>query len=77
MLLAKQVEAMVVVGGRNSANTNRLTEICRESGTPTFHVETADELNIDDFAKFNKIGVTAGASTPRWIIEEVVTLLKG
>lgn len=74
--ISKKVDAMLVVGGYNSANTNKLAQISRETGTPTFHIEDASGLNINDFNNFNIIGVTAGASTPRWSIEEVVEKFK-
>lgn len=74
--LAGQVNAMVVVGGRNSSNTNRLAEISMEMGAPTFLIESDDELDFDELTKFATIGVTAGASTPRWVIEKVVARLE-
>jgi 4-hydroxy-3-methylbut-2-enyl diphosphate reductase len=74
--LARQVDAMVVVGGRNSSNTNRLAEISRACGTPTFFIESAEEIKRDDFRDAKTIGVTAGASTPGWIIDRVVKRLK-
>lgn len=74
--LSDQVDAMVVVGGYNSANTNKLAQISRETETPTFHIERATELKINDFNDFEVIGVTAGASTPRWSIEEVIEELR-
>lgn len=70
--IAKGVDVMLVVGGRNSANTRRLAEICAETGVPTHHVEVADEIVPEWFAGANRVGVTAGASTPDWIIDEVV-----
>lgn len=70
--LASRVDAMVVIGGRNSANTRRLAEICRETGTRTIWVETADELSGDRLGNTAVIGLTAGASTPDWIIKEVI-----
>lgn len=75
--LAPQVEAMFVVGGRNSANTNRLAEICQESGVPTYHIETADEIDPTWVTGMTTVGLTAGASTPEWIIEEVKSRLEG
>jgi (E)-4-hydroxy-3-methyl-but-2-enyl pyrophosphate reductase len=69
--LAPEVEAMFVVGGRNSANTNRLVEICEESGVPTYHIETASEIDPKWVAGMSVVGLTAGASTPEWIIDEV------
>lgn len=75
-LLADEVDAMVVVGGRNSSNTNRLAEISREMGTPTFLIESDEEIDTEKFAEFDAIGVTAGASTPKWVIEQVVSRLQ-
>ena len=74
--LAGKVDAMIVIGGRNSANTGRLAQVCAEQGCPTYHVETAAEINPDDFAGMHDIGVTAGASTPDWIIQEVVKMME-
>ena len=74
--MARQVDAMVVVGGRNSSNTNRLAEISRGLGTPTFLIETDEEIDPTDFENAYTIGVTAGASTPSWVIEGVVGKLK-
>lgn len=74
--LADRVDVMIVIGGRNSANTTRLAEICREEGAVTHHIETAAELKPSWFHSRDKIGITAGASTPDWIIEEVVLLWK-
>jgi 4-hydroxy-3-methylbut-2-enyl diphosphate reductase len=70
--IAQKVDAMVVVGGRNSANTCRLVEICRETGTPTYHIETERDLSREELKRFRKIGITAGASTPNWLINAVV-----
>ncbi len=72
--LAKTVDLMIIVGGRKSANTTRLFDLSKESGTPTIHIETADELKSsrDEIRKYKNIGVTAGASTPYWIIRNVV-----
>lgn len=74
--LAGQVDAMIVVGGRNSANTGRLAQVCREQGCPTYHIETAAELDTAAFRGMNHIGITAGASTPDWIIQEVVDIME-
>lgn len=73
--LAKTVDAMVVVGGRNSSNTNRLAEISREMGTPTFLIESDVEIDEEKFRQFDSVGVTAGASTPKWVIEQVIARL--
>ncbi len=74
--LSKQVDIMVVVGGYNSANTRNLVQLCAETETPTYHVESAAELNPSWFPKGALVGITAGASTPDWIIKEVVTTVE-
>ncbi len=68
--LAAKVDLMIVIGGKNSANTTRLAQICAEKCL-TYHIETAAELQDKWFDKIEKIGITAGASTPDWIIKEV------
>lgn len=73
--IAAQVETMIIIGGRNSANTHRLAKICQESGTRTFWVETASELQPQMVDGLESVGLTAGASTPKWIINEVVKRL--
>jgi 4-hydroxy-3-methylbut-2-enyl diphosphate reductase len=70
--LARRVELMLVVGGRNSANTRRLWELCRDTGCEAHHIETADELEPSWFEGKEEVGITGGASTPQWIIDEVV-----
>ncbi len=74
--LAAEVEVMIVVGGRNSANTNQLAESVREAGTATYHIESADEIRDLNLPPSVMVGVTAGASTPGWVIKEVVETLK-
>ena len=74
--LSKTVDAMIVVGGRGSANTTRLVKICESQGTPTFHIETDTELELSKFKDFDTIGVTAGASTPNWMIKRVVEKIR-
>ena len=74
--LSRQVQAMVVVGGKNSGNTRRLAQIAKESGIYATHIETADELPLQELATFERIGLTAGASTPGWIIAEVANALQ-
>lgn len=75
--LAKSVEGMIVVGGKNSGNTRRLTGIAQASGVKTFHVETEDELDKETLSQLKSIGVTAGASTPNWMIKRVLRELEG
>ena len=69
--LAERVDAMVVVGSRTSANTNRLADVCRAAGLPTFHVAAADEIEGLRLEGLASIGLTAGASTPSGVIDEV------
>lgn len=70
--LAKLVDCMVVVGGHNSANTARLVRLCQAIQPNTYRVETAAEVKDDWFVDCRKVGVTAGASTPKERVEEVV-----
>ena len=70
--LASQVDLMVVIGGYNSANTCKLVSICQDVGVTTKHVESAADLQDEWFEGIDKIGLTAGASTPDWIIREVI-----
>lgn len=74
--LACQVDCMLVVGGFNSANTRRLAEVCVEIQPRTYHIETAAEIDPDWFKDEERVGVTAGASTPKWIIDEVVNRIE-
>lgn len=69
--LAPRVDVMVVVGGRESANTRHLAEICRELGRPTYHIERAEELQSQWFADAASVGLTAGASTPDFSVDAV------
>ena len=68
--LASKVDVMLVIGGRNSANTTRLAQLC-EKKCKTYHIETAAELKPAWLDNADKVGITAGASTPDWIIGEV------
>jgi (E)-4-hydroxy-3-methyl-but-2-enyl pyrophosphate reductase len=70
--LAGAVDGLVVVGGRHSGNTQRLVQIAREAGLLTFHVETEKELDRAALGRMGVVGVTAGASTPNWMIQNVV-----
>lgn len=74
--LAARVDAVYVIGGRHSSNTNRLTEICRQACPNTFLIETAGEIQPDTLHDCTRVGVTAGASTPAWLIEQVVQRLR-
>ena len=73
--LAEQVDLMVVVGGRESANTRHLAEVAREHGVVTYHVESAAEIDAAWLPGHERVGVAAGASTPDAVIDEVVERL--
>lgn len=74
--LAPGVDLMIVVGGRNSGNSNRLVEVAREEGAEAILVETEEEIDPDFLRKFKEIAVTAGASTPDWMIRRVVNRIE-
>jgi len=74
--LASEVDSMVIVGGYDSGNTRRMYQISRSTGKPTFHVETDKELEGLWFSSTETVGVTAGASTPNWMIKSVTERLK-
>jgi 4-hydroxy-3-methylbut-2-enyl diphosphate reductase len=74
--VAREADVMVVVGGRNSANTTRLARICRRAGRPTYHIETVSELRPEWFASADSVGIAAGASTPTWLVQDVVSGLE-
>jgi 4-hydroxy-3-methylbut-2-enyl diphosphate reductase len=73
--LAKEVDIMIVIGGKNSGNTTRLYQIC-SSITKTYHIETVEEIEKSWFYNADKIGITAGASTPDWIINNIERRIK-
>ena len=72
--LSKTVDAMIVIGGKSSSNTKKLAEICSENCI-TFLIETAKDIDLEKISSFSTIGITAGASTPDFIIDEVKDLL--
>ena len=71
--IASQVDAMIVIGGKNSSNTRKLYEICLKECKNTFYIQTLDDLNPESVNSVRSVGITAGASTPKKIIEEVHT----
>jgi 4-hydroxy-3-methylbut-2-enyl diphosphate reductase len=75
MEIASKVDLMVVVGGRNSSNTRKLYELCTDLCDNVIHIESAEEMDVKSLKKINKVGVTAGASTPDWIIGEVIGVM--
>jgi len=74
--IAPAVDVMIIIGGKHSGNTNRLAQISRALNQNTYHIEKADEINPEWIKGKNKIGISAGASTPDWIINEVVEKVK-
>jgi 4-hydroxy-3-methylbut-2-enyl diphosphate reductase len=75
--LSKQMEIMIVIGGRNSSNTHKLADTCKMNlPNDTYHVETAQEMDSKWFAGKKKVGITAGASTPDYLIDEVIAKIR-
>ena len=70
--LAGMVDAFYIIGGRHSSNSVKLLAVCKEQCEKSFLIETEDEINPDDLAAADRVGVTAGASTPNWLIEKIV-----
>lgn len=71
--ISSNVDGMIVIGGKNSSNTQKLYDICRNECENTFYVQTVKDLNLHELKSLKSIGITAGASTPKNIIEEVRT----
>ncbi len=69
--LAEEADVMIIIGGKNSSNTKQLVTICEEVCNSCYHIESEAELNEDWFRNCRLCGITAGASTPDWIIEQV------
>ncbi len=69
--LAKKSDAMIVIGGKNSSNTQKLFEICKNECANTYYIQTSDDMDYTKLKSVNNVGITAGASTPKNIIEEV------
>jgi len=74
--LAKEVDVMLVIGGKESANTTRLAEIGKNQGVKTYHIETKNQLKYKWFYPEGKVGIASGASTPDWITNEIIDKLK-
>ncbi|ACD66760.1 hydroxymethylbutenyl pyrophosphate reductase [Sulfurihydrogenibium sp. YO3AOP1] len=74
--IAPEVDVMIIIGGKHSGNTQRLYQISKALNPNTYHIETADELQNQWFENKENIGISAGASTPDWIIQEVVNKIK-
>ena len=69
--IAKAVDAMIVIGGKSSSNTQKLFEICKKECEDTYYIQTKDDLDLSVLQSIGSVGITAGASTPNKIIEEV------
>ena len=74
--LAGMVDAFYIIGGRHSSNSVKLLGVCKEQCEKSFLVETEDEIDLNDLVGVERVGVTAGASTPEWLIQKIVTHLK-
>ena len=74
--IAKQVDLMVIIGGKNSANTKKLYDISLENCKNAILIQTKEDIDISYIKQFNKIGIMAGASTPEKIINEVADYIK-
>jgi small subunit ribosomal protein S1 len=75
--LASKADIMLIIGGKNSANTTHLTQLAKETGKPTYHIESADEIDSVWLKGKKCVGISAGASTPSYVIKEVVDRLEG
>lgn len=73
--LAKKSDLMLVIGGKNSANTGKLVAICKQSGVETHHIQSVHNIDSHWLRNVSTVGIAAGASTPEWIIREVVDLV--
>jgi 4-hydroxy-3-methylbut-2-enyl diphosphate reductase len=74
--LAGEVDAFYIIGGRHSSNSRKLLAVCQEQCAKSFLIETEDEINTEDLRGAEKVGVTAGASTPNWLIEKITKRLE-
>lgn len=74
--LALKVDLMLVIGGKHSSNTKKLYKTCLEVQPNTYHIESEEDLNLIDLEKYEKIGITAGASTPDFVIEKIIEIIK-
>ena len=74
--IARQSDAMLVIGGKHSSNTQKLYEICRKECENTYFIQTLDDLDLKQLQSFRSVGITAGASTPNNIIKEVQSYVR-
>jgi 4-hydroxy-3-methylbut-2-enyl diphosphate reductase len=75
--LAGEVDAFYVIGGRHSSNSLKLLAVCQEKCAKSFLIETPEEISDADLSGVEMVGVTAGASTPKWLIDQVIARLEG
>ncbi|MDQ3748329.1 MAG: bifunctional 4-hydroxy-3-methylbut-2-enyl diphosphate reductase/30S ribosomal protein S1, partial [Acidobacteriota bacterium] len=73
---AGEVDVFYIIGGRHSSNSRKLLAVCQEKCEKSFLIETEDEINSEDLRGVEKVGLTAGASTPNWLIEKVAKRLE-
>ena len=74
--LAGEVDAFYVIGGNHSSNSRKLLNVCKEQCEKSFLIQTEKDINAEDLKGAKTVGVTAGASTPKWLIDKVVTALE-
>ena len=74
--IAGDSDAMIVIGGKHSSNTQKLYEICKNVCPDTHFIQTLDDLDLKQFQSFRSVGITAGASTPNTIIKEVQSYVR-
>lgn len=74
--LSKEVDLMLVIGGKHSSNSKKLFDVCKKNCKNSYHIETINEIEMINFSNCDKIGITAGASTPDCIINEIINALK-
>jgi 4-hydroxy-3-methylbut-2-enyl diphosphate reductase len=73
--MAREVEAIIIIGARQSANTSRLAQIAHGTGVPTFHIQNEKGLPLKKISGYHLVGVTSGTSTPDWVIQHIVQYL--
>ena len=74
--LSRKVNIMLVIGGKNSANTTRLAKLCKSQGVKTYYIESKHQLIREWFSKYDKVGITSGASTPDYLTNEIIKKLE-
>lgn len=74
--LSKEVDLMIIIGGRDSNNTRKLVELCKQVNSETIHIENSTEIDVHKLQNYAIIGISAGASTPKWVIDDVLEVLQ-